>query len=77
MTIDAARGRSLGAQLGPMKADIPNLGAPFPVLTVAGDATGPTSEFLRYIVQSPVAGWIGHVTDGAQAIGQRQARRSS
>ncbi len=69
MTIDAARGRSLGAQLGPTKAEIANLAAATPVLTVTGDATGPTSEFLRYIAQSPVAGWIGHATEGAQATG--------
>ena len=69
MTIDAARGRSLGADLGPTKAEIPNLSAQFPVLTVAGDATGPTSEFLQYIAQSPVASWIGHATEGATAKG--------
>ncbi|MEO8346408.1 MAG: YhdP family protein [Betaproteobacteria bacterium] len=69
MTIDATRGRSLGTQLGPTKAEIPDLGASFPLLTVTGDAAGPTSEFLRYIEQSPVAGWIGHATEGAQATG--------
>jgi len=69
MTIDAARGRSLGAQIGPTKAEIPNLSAPHPVLTVTGDATGPTQEFIRYIDHSPVAGWIGHFTAGATATG--------
>ena len=69
MTIDATRGRSLGAEIGPTKADIPNLSAQFPVLTVVGDATGPTSEFLQYIAQSPVATWIGHATEGAISKG--------
>ena len=69
MTIDAARGRSLGASLGPTKADIPDLSAQYPMLTVAGDAAGPTAEFLQYIAQSPVAGWIGHATEGAAATG--------
>ncbi len=69
MTIDAAGGRSLGAEIGPTKAEIPNLSAPFPVLTVTGDATGPTQEFLRYIEHSPVAGWIGHATTGTTATG--------
>jgi uncharacterized protein (TIGR02099 family) len=69
MTIDAARGRTLGAQLGPTRVDIANLGAAFPLLTVAGDASGATSEFLQYIERSPVAGWIGHATDGAKATG--------
>jgi hypothetical protein len=39
------------------------------VLTVTGDATGPTQEFIRYIDHSPVAGWIGHATTGATATG--------
>ncbi len=69
MTIDASRGRSLGADLGPTKADIADLAAQFPVLTVAGDASGPTTEFLKYVTQSPVAGWIGHATEGATATG--------
>ena len=69
MTIDATRGRSLGATLGPTKADIPDLSVQFPVLTVVGDASGPTSEFLQYVAQSPVAGWIGHATAGATASG--------
>jgi uncharacterized protein (TIGR02099 family) len=69
MSIDAVRARSLGAQLGPTKADIPNLGAANPILTVVGTASGPTSEFLRYIAQSPVDGWIDHVTEGVTATG--------
>ena len=69
MTIDAARGHSLGAQLGPTKAEIPNLAAQYPLLNVTGDATGPTSAFLQYVEQSPVAGWIGHATKGATATG--------
>ncbi len=69
MTIDATRGSSLGAELGPTRAEIPVLGALTPTLTVTGDASGPTSEFLRYVDQSPVAGWIGHATKGAQATG--------
>ncbi len=69
MTIDATRGRSLGAQLGPTKAEIADLSAAIPVLNVTGDASGPTAEFLRYIAQSPVDGWIGHATEGASAAG--------
>ena len=34
-----------------------------------GEATGTTTEFLQFIDKSPVAGWIGHFTDGAQADG--------
>lgn len=69
MTIDGARGTVLGAKLGPTKAEIANLAAPVPVLTLAGDATGPTSEFLHFIASSPVSGWIDHATEGAEAKG--------
>jgi uncharacterized protein (TIGR02099 family) len=69
MLIVARSGRILGAQAGPVKVDIPNLGAPNPALTIAGEASGTTAEFLRFVEQSPVAGWVGHFSDGAQAIG--------
>jgi uncharacterized protein (TIGR02099 family) len=69
MIIDASRGRSLDADLGATKAEIADLSAPFPVLTVSGAASGPTSEFLKYVTQSPVSGWIGHATEGATATG--------
>ena len=44
MTIDAARGHSFDAQLGPTHAEIANLAAQSPVLTVSGDVTGPTAD---------------------------------
>ncbi len=69
LVIDARRGRIFGAQAGPVKVDIPHLGVAFPMLTIAGEATGTTTEFLRFIDQSPVADWTGHFTDGAQAGG--------
>jgi uncharacterized protein (TIGR02099 family) len=69
MSIDAARGHTFGAQLGPTKADIQNLGAQFPLLTVTGDASGPTTDFLQYIARSPIAGWIGHATERVAATG--------
>jgi uncharacterized protein (TIGR02099 family) len=69
MAINARSGRILGAQAGPVKVDIPNLGAPHPALTIAGEAAGTTTEFLQFVEKSPVAGWIGHVADGAQATG--------
>ena len=69
MAINARSGRILGAQAGPVKVDIPNLGAPHPALTIAGEAAGTTTEFLQFVEKSPVAGWIGHVSDGAQATG--------
>ena len=69
LVIDVRRGRISGAQAGPVKMDIPHLGVAFPMLTIAGEATGTTTEFLRFIDQSPVADWTGHFTDGAHAGG--------
>jgi len=69
LTVDAARATSLGAQIGRTKVEIANLATQYPVLAVAGEAAGPTSEFLQFIARSPVAGWIDHATDGAEAKG--------
>ncbi len=69
MVVRATRGRIFDAVAGPVKADIPNLGVAHPLLTIEGEATGATSEFLRFVERSPVAGWIGHFTDGVTATG--------
>jgi uncharacterized protein (TIGR02099 family) len=39
------------------------------VLRIDGEATGPTTDFLRFVSESPVGGWIEHFTDGAEASG--------
>ncbi|MCC6193295.1 MAG: TIGR02099 family protein, partial [Burkholderiales bacterium] len=67
--INARSGRILNAQVGPVKVDIPNLGVQHPALTVAGEASGTTADFLQFVEKSPVGNWIGHFTDSAQAIG--------
>jgi uncharacterized protein (TIGR02099 family) len=69
ITIEATRGEMFGAALGPVKASIPQLGAANPLLTIEGEASGRTTDFLRFVEASPVAGWIGHATDGAAATG--------
>lgn len=69
MSVEGPRARILGATVGPVKVNIPNLGAEFPLLTLHADAAGPTTEFLRFIEQSPVAKWIDHRTAGARATG--------
>lgn len=69
LVIDAKQGTILGAHAGPVKADIPNLGVAYPVLTIAGDASGTTAQFLQFLEKSPIAGWTGHALDGAQATG--------
>ena len=69
LTIEASRARVSGVPLGKITADIDNLRADHPLLVVSGDVAAPTAEFLRFVDASPVAGWIDHVTDGAQATG--------
>ncbi len=69
MVVNARAARVAGVQVGPVKADIPNLGANFPALTVQGEATGATSDFLRFVNTSPVGGWTDHFTESAQATG--------
>jgi uncharacterized protein (TIGR02099 family) len=69
MTIDAAQGRTFDAQLGKTRAEIADLGAKPSLLRIAGSAAGPTSAFLRFAEESPVAGWIGNATHGAKATG--------
>jgi len=67
--VDATSGRVLGAQLGATRAEIPDLRDDQPVLRIDGVASGATSEFLAFVANSPVAGWIGHVTDDATTTG--------
>ena len=72
LTIDAARGRTLGSQLGRTRAEIPDMSDPRPVLRFNGETSAPTSEFLAFIAQSPVAEWTGHFGDRVQASGAAQ-----
>jgi uncharacterized protein (TIGR02099 family) len=72
LSIAASSGRVLGARIGATRAEIADLHDGRPVLQIDGVATGPTSEFLAFVAQTPIAGWIGHVTDDAKADGDGQ-----
>ena len=69
MVVDAHRGRILGAKLSNTRAVIPDFDAPISTLYVKGQADGPTSEFLKFIDQSPVADQIDHFTEDMRATG--------
>jgi uncharacterized protein (TIGR02099 family) len=69
MTIDAQKGQFLEAAISTTKAEIANLRAPFPLLTITAGASGPTASFLRFVEESPIAEWTEHFTDGAEATG--------
>lgn len=67
MEITSRQGTILGVKLNACKAVIPDLG--HAVLAVEGDASGPTDEFLTFIDQSPVTGFINGFTEGLHATG--------
>ncbi len=69
MRIKASHGRILGASLADVKVDIPDFESHEEMLLVRGTALGPTSEFFRFIEQSPVAEQIDRFTDGMKAVG--------
>jgi uncharacterized protein (TIGR02099 family) len=68
MTITAQRGRAFGARIEQASARIDHLGHGA-TLVVRGQASGPLADFVRYAHESPVRGWIGNITDGAEAQG--------
>jgi uncharacterized protein (TIGR02099 family) len=72
MTIDGARGRVFGATLNRTRVGIADLRSVPPHLAVEGSATGPLSDFLRFVAESPIDAMIGHITQGAEASGTGQ-----
>ena len=70
MFVDARSAKYAGAEVGRTRATIPDLDAEFPALVIDGEAAGPVADFLRYVETSPVAGWLGGVTDHAEGSGR-------
>jgi uncharacterized protein (TIGR02099 family) len=69
LTIDSAHGQVFNAALQHARAEIADLRGHNALLRIDGEASGPTADFLRFVAESPVAGWIGHFTDGAETSG--------
>jgi uncharacterized protein (TIGR02099 family) len=69
LDISVRRGSILGAQLGKVHAELPDLKNADQPLIVNGVAEGPTSEFLAFIENSPVSGMIDRFTEGIRAQG--------
>ncbi|MGH8713363.1 MAG: YhdP family protein, partial [Casimicrobiaceae bacterium] len=69
ISVDARNGRAFSAELNRVKAEIPDLRVPHPVLRIDGEASGPAADFLRFIASSPVDEWLDHTTRGAEASG--------
>jgi uncharacterized protein (TIGR02099 family) len=69
MIVDAERASILGARLSATRAEIPDFDATPTLLKVRGHAEGATSEFLKFIEQSPVADKIDRFTEDMHATG--------
>jgi uncharacterized protein (TIGR02099 family) len=74
MQIVGRSGSILGTRLADVRVDLPNLGSPEPRLSVSGEASGPTAEFLRYIAASPVRRMTAGFTDAMAASGEGHLR---
>ena len=70
MEVVGHSGRILGARIANVRVAIPSLLDPEKMLRISGSADGPTQEFLKYIAQSPVRGYIDGATEGMSAMGQ-------
>lgn len=71
MRIVAEQGSILGVQLGRVVAEVPDLDAPAgEVMSIAGQAAGPTAGFLRFVSASPVSARIGGFTEALRAQGR-------
>ena len=69
MEIDAQTARSHNVDLANVKAVIPDLMAHDKLLTVDGEAAGALQDFVRFVNDSPVAGWIANFTEETKASG--------
>ena len=69
MLITGKSGRIFGVGLREVRAEIADLADLDELLTVSGKATGPTSDFLRFIEASPVGERIDHFTEEMKAEG--------
>ncbi len=69
LTVDAARGRVHGVDIGRTRVEISDLALDHPLLRIGGEATGPLAGFLRYVNGSPVAARTGTITSSLEASG--------
>ena len=66
------KARIFGATLSAVRVSIPHLNGG--VISLNGQADGPTADFLRYTQQSPVRRMISGATDAMQATGRGQLK---
>ena len=69
MEFNARQGTVNGVKLSKVQGNIPDLKERPEILTVTGEAEGPTTDFLAFIARSPVNEMIDRFTEGMQAQG--------
>lgn len=69
MEIIAESAKTGGAVLSNVKAVIPDLISPDRLLNIEGNAVGALQDLVRYVNDSPVAGWIANFTEPIKASG--------
>lgn len=69
MDVYARSGHTYGMQLQKVHVQIADLMHMNEMLTVNGEAIGPTTDMLKFVAQSPVGGMIDNFTEGMQATG--------
>ena len=69
LRVDGARGLLFGVNLGKTRAEIQDVTAAVPLLTVDGEAEGPAAGFLRFVNESPVGALTGKLTRDMEASG--------
>lgn len=74
MLIRAQKASLWNVQLTDVAAEITDLDSHEPVLVVTGGARGPTADFLRFVNESPVGGYIDNVTEHMKAAGNGELR---
>ena len=74
MVIRANSARLWGVTLADVRAEIADLDASETLLAVAGEARGPSADFLRFIEASPVGDWIDHFTADLKAGGNGELK---
>jgi uncharacterized protein (TIGR02099 family) len=69
MDVRAQSGAMLGLQLSGVQVAIPVIGKHDEHLLIQGVVNGATSDFLRYVSITPLAGYLHHFTDDIKAVG--------
>ena len=70
MEINADSAKTGGVGVSKVKAVIPDLLSKDAVLEIDGNASGALNDMVRYVNASPVADWIGGITEEAHSNGQ-------